>query len=389
MNSDIPQVALLLETSTSWGSEVVRGIVAYVRENGPWQFFLEPRGLYERLSLPTGWMPDGVIARVLDQEMAQAIGEAGIPSVNVSWTPFRGERMARCTIDHDAVGEMAASTFLDRGLRHVGYIGPERARTLDHSPWQAFESKLKSVGVSCSAFAHTGSGYGERQTWVEKIQALGAWLEQQPKPMGLLAFRAMEARMAADACLNFAIRVPEQVAILSAEVDDLTASIATPPLSSIDIGGSRLGYRAAALLANMMQGQPAPSKPILLPPQGIIARQSTDVMMIDDVHLSHALQFIRENYDKPITVESIVEAVNISRRALEQRFKQILGRLPADEIRRVRLEQAVRLLFDTRMPISQIAESCGFNHSEVMGKLFRRTYGMSPSAYRRKLKGEL
>lgn len=380
---------MLLETSTSWGSEVVRGIVAYVREKGPWRFFLEPRGLYERLSLPTGWKPDGVIARVLDQEMAQAIDQARIPAVNVSWTPFCSVRMARCTIDHDAVGEMAASAFLDRGLRHVGYIGPERARTLDHSPWQAFESKLKNAGVHCSAFAHTGSGYGERQTWIEKIQALGAWLEQQPKPMGLLAFRAMEARMAADACLNFAIRVPEQVAILSAEVDDLTASIATPPLSSIDIGGSRLGYRAAALLDEMMQGQPAPSKPILLPPQGLITRQSTDVMMIDDVHLSHALQFIRENYDKPITVESIVEAVNISRRALEQRFKQVLGRLPADEIRRVRLEQAVRLLFDTRMSISQIADSCGFNHSEVMGKLFRRTYGMSPSSYRRKLKGEL
>ena len=119
-----PHIALLIETSTSWGTRVIRGISQYAQEHGPWVFFLEPRGTYEKLTLPTGWKGDGVIARVTTQALADQLLATGLPSVNVSWYDYGAPKIARCTNNEKTCGRLAAEYFLNRGYRHYAYCGP-------------------------------------------------------------------------------------------------------------------------------------------------------------------------------------------------------------------------------------------------------------------------
>jgi LacI family transcriptional regulator len=156
-----------------------------------------------------------------------------------------------------------------------------------------------------------------------------------------------------------------------------------PPLSGIDQGPRRIGYAAAMMLDRMMAGAAAPDTPVLFAPLNIVTRQSTDVMAVSDTDVATALRFIREHVHEAIQVSDVVACVPLSRRTLEQRFINQLGRSPSAEIQRVRLENCKKLLAETPWSLSRVAEAAGFNHSEVMIRAFRRGFGMTPSEYRR------
>src|SRR5262249_11095810 len=148
--------------------------------------------------------------------------------------------------------------------------------------------------------------------------------------------------------------------------------IATPPLSCVDHSAERVGHEAAALLSRLLAGALPPARPMLIPPAGVIARRSTDALAIEDRAVADALQFIRASVHEPIGVDDLLDVVPCSRRLLELRFLSVLGRSPAAEIRRVHVEHAMGLLAQTDRPIAEVAAASGFNHTEVMNRVFRR-----------------
>jgi LacI family transcriptional regulator len=158
--------------------------------------------------------------------------------------------------------------------------------------------------------------------------------------------------------------------------------ISHPTLSAVDERPRIMGYEAAALLDRMMSGQKPPRNPVLIPPQRVITRRSTDVIAIADPDVAGALRFIRDHYFEPIDVRHLLKVVAISRRILEQKFMRALGRSPAAEIRRVRLARATELLASTDWPISHVAKASGFAHVEGMNRVFQRELQQTPSGYR-------
>ncbi|HAI11988.1 MAG TPA: AraC family transcriptional regulator, partial [Phycisphaerales bacterium] len=158
---------------------------------------------------------------------------------------------------------------------------------------------------------------------------------------------------------------------------------AYPPISSVRSPLEMVGYEAARVLDELMQGNPPPNAPILLSPSAVTVRQSTDITVCEDQDLARALRFIRLHADKPITVEDVLNDVLISRRALENKFKVHLKRSPLAEIHRVHVEQARRLLTETQLPIPRVAKSSGFSSSTQLGTVFNKYVGMSPSEYRK------
>jgi LacI family transcriptional regulator len=164
-------------------------------------------------------------------------------------------------------------------------------------------------------------------------------------------------------------------------------AVSSPPLSSIDVSAKRVGYEAAQMLAGMMHGKKRPPEPIFVEPRGIVSRQSTDTLAIADSELAAALRFVRENAHRGIRVSDVVAHVHLSRRVLEQKFKQLLGRLPAAEIRRVRIDLAQRMLMETELAMPQIASACGFQQPEVFTRTFRRETGQTPTSFRRHVRG--
>lgn len=375
------RVALLVETSTSWGSQIVRGVAEYSRRHGPWSLYLEPRGRYEQPSLPGGWHGDGVIARVTSRALAVQIRRRSLPAVNVSWFPYCGPTLARCIIDEQVCARQALRHFMDRGFRHFAYV-PAAGRPQTADPLgKAFCETVAAARLGCRCYSYRPSDVArpDRQS-----ADLDAWLRGLPKPVGVLAFSDAQGRQLTEACRTCPLRVPEEVAVLGGEYDELMSAVSDPPLSSLDFAPQRVGFEAARLLERMISGSPCPRQPVRIAPLGIVARRSTDTLAVEDDSVSRAIRYIRAQFHRPIQVEDLLREVNVSRRALEQRFQAHLGRSPAAEIRRLRLHHAQQLLADTSAAIPRVAAESGFTSPESLARTFRQAFGISPTAYRQR-----
>jgi LacI family transcriptional regulator len=185
-----------------------------------------------------------------------------------------------------------------------------------------------------------------------------------------------------DACRRMNIAVPDEVAVIGVDNDELLCELANPPLSSVIPNTYRTGYEAAALLAEMMAGRSFRSEAHLIPPLGVATRQSTDVLAIHDRNIARAIHYIRNNACNGINVQDVIKAVPQSRRLLEKRFMKFLGRTPHEEIIRVQLDRVKQLLTQTDLPLEEIAPRTGFAHVEYLSVAFKRETGMPPSKFR-------
>ena len=374
--ASLPRVTVLVSTASGWGRGIIKGISAFANRHGPWLLQVEPEG--ERCLLPAGWRGDGLIARLSTPKTAESLLRAGVPVVNVSSIALAGRAatIPRVCSDVAAGGALAARHFLDRGFKHFGYVGLQKLSYVrEHR--EAFANLLGEKGCACHVL-----GLGDRPEVADIPAALIDWLRKLPKPVGVLTWNNSQGRAVIHACRLAGLLVPEDVAVLSGNDDPLLCECCLPQLSAIAVATEQIGETAAELLHLLMQGRPLPPTPVLVPPLGINARQSTDTLLVSNPALLQALGFIREHATEPIQVEDILKAVPVARRSLERFFQESLGRSPADEIRRVRLERAKHLLATTDLPIPKVAQASGFGTGEYLATLMRRTVGMTPLKYR-------
>jgi LacI family transcriptional regulator len=270
-------------------------------------------------------------------------------------------------------------------LRNLAYFGvprgPNRFLNLRR---ESFTQLVGQDGDPCETFEVSGTEQESSPNWERELDRMVKWLQRLPKPVGIMACDDHRGFQLLDACRREGIPVPEEVAVVGINNDRVLCELAYPPLSSVDPGGIRIGYEAAACLDRMMRGGRPPRKPIHLEPSGLVARQSSDVIAVEDREVAAALRFIRENAGSPITVEDVVRAVMISRSFLERKFQQHLGRTPKAEILRVRMAQAEQLLAESDLPLAEIALRCGFNHENNFSATFLRETGYRPGAYRKR-----
>ncbi len=379
--SSFVRVAVLVDTSTSWGRGIVRGIHRYSISEGNWQVFIEARGLEERLEVPRGWVGDGVIARITDREMALRLRALRLPVVNISIIQYPGPQFPRVYNDHGRVAEMAARHFLDRGFRHFAYFSLLGLEYVAHQK-NVFAEHLRAKGYDCSVF-EVGAHRGAEPDWSTDIDRLADWIGTLPKPVGIFTWNAGCAREILYACQAGGFYVPEDVAVLSGSDDDCLCEVSHITISAVMPAAERNGFEAARILGRLMAGQPAPREPLEIAPIRIVARQSTDTLAMRDPILTRTLAFIREKARQNLRVEQLARQAGISRRVLERRFAVHLGRSPAEEIRRVRLERAKELLLQTSLSIPEVAESSGFGSPEYMSYVFRETLQLTPLRYRK------
>ncbi len=377
----IPRIGVLVETSTTWGRGVVSGIQRYAEIHGPWLTFIEPHGAEERVMLPSGWRGDGVIARVAHSPLAAELQAMNIPVVNVSAIQLPGKTFPCVTTDLTASGKLAASYFLDRGFRSFGYFSLLGLHYVT-SHQQAFAEKLKEAGYPCAVYS-VRPRRGAELDWNHDLAELGKWLDSLPKPVAMLSWNATSSREVLFACQLAGLLVPEEVSILSGSDDDLLCAKAHIPISGIQVPAEQIGYRAAELLDGLMRRQKPKSQTVLVTPSGISGRRSSDTLAISDKALVKAINFIRNNADKPIQVLDVSTYSGLSRRALERRFEAVLGRSPASEIRRAHMERAKELLTNSDMPVPDVAEKSGFGSPEYLSFMFRRELGKTPLKFRR------
>ncbi len=379
-----PRIAVLVDTSTTWGREVIRGIHQYSRQHGNWHLFLESRGSEEVMTLPGGWQGEGIIARVGTLDLARRLKRKRLPLVNVSGIQLHGPDIPCVANDVEAVAQLAVRYFLDRGFKHFAYLSLEGLEYVVRQR-DAFVSTLAGMGFKCAVRgvkAHTGF---QSPHWNLKADQLAAWLTALPKPVALFTWGG--GREVIHSCLQAGLRVPEEIAVLNGSEDELLGEFSPVPVSGVQASSRKIGFEAAALLDRLIQGKAPPTGPVLIPPVGVVTRQSTETMAIPDRALIAALSFIRENAGQPIQVGDVASRVGLSRRVLERRFLEILGRSPAAHIGKVRLDRVKALLAETDMPVSDVAEACGFCSPEYMTAVFRKELRTTPLRYRRDVRG--
>ncbi len=380
--ASIKRVAILVDTSTTWGREVIAGVHRYSREHGGWQLFVEPRGVDQRRWLPTAWKGDGVIARVGFTDLAKSLKLLKLPVVNVSGITLPKVNFPRVISDQVAAANLAAEHLLARGFRNFAYFS---LLGLDYvaEHQQAFLDALRRSGQRCEVFG-VEPQFGAEPDWNLDMKRVGKWLMGLPKPLAVFTWNSISARELIYACMQTGLAVPEDVAVLSGSDDDLFCEVTPVPISAVQLGCELIGYRAAAQL-NQMMGQSAKILPaeVLIPPQGVVERRSTDTLAMEDAAMVKALRYIRENPARVMSVTDVALQSGLCRRALEQRFQQLLERSPAAEIRRVRIEHAINLLQRTNLSVATVAERSGFSSAEYMASVFRSQLSVAPLYYRK------
>lgn len=376
------QVALLIETSNAYARGLLQGVVHYIREHQPWSFHLIEQG---RGDDPPAWLErwhgDGIIARIETPRIAQAVVRAGVPAVDMSAARLV-PALPWVETDDEAIANLAAGHLLERGFKHFGYCGDDR---FNWSVWREkhFRAQIGAARHEVNSYQPLVAG-ADLTTQVEDIRR---WLHELPKPVGIMACYDIRGQQVLDACRAAGLAVPGEVAVIGVDNDELLCDLASPPLSSVIPNAHRAGYEAAALLDRMMAGKRVPATARLIAPRGVAARQSTDVLAVDDRDIARAVQFIREEACGGINVSDVLRVVPLSRRVLEQRFQRLLGRTPREEILHVRLNRVRQLLAETKLSLYQIAERTGFEHVEYLSVVFKRETGLTPSKYRAEARG--
>lgn len=378
-----PRVAILLETSTAYGREILHGVAQYLRENGPWAVFFEHRSMQDPAPpWLRGWDGDGFIA-ALYPPYADLVLKSGIPAVDVDdqW-PSSG--LPRVQSDQEAIGALAAEHLLERGLTHFAFIGYpafewSRRRRI------GFENAVRAAGYSCDVYRESQpvSWAHQLSSWETEIERVSRWVKRRPKPLGLLACNDFRGVQVLDACRRADVAVPEEVAVIGVDNETLASELIYPPLSSVVPDCRRIGYVAAGMLDVLMKGGTLPGPQPDVPPSGVAVRQSSDVIGVSEPCVAKAMRFIREHACDGIRVEDVLEHVAVSRSVLQRHFRAGLGRTIHDAIAGARLLRAKQLLVETDLPLPAVAERAGFSCGEYMSAAFRQATGLPPGTYRR------
>lgn len=379
------EVAVLVETDHSWGRSVVQGIADYCSKFGPWNLLTDPRDYSRRWSLPDRWRGDGLIARISTPLQLEEILETGLPTVNVDDVFPDLPKMGHVRTNEAERAQMAVSHFQGRGLKHFAYYAPP-SNEYSKECEKAFVAELNEQNISCHVY-RPGYRVTRRIGRDEQHIRVHRWLSNLPRPVAIFAVDARRGRELTEVCSMEGIAVPDEVAILAADTDDLICGLSTPPLSSISVASQRIGYEAASMLHAMMRGEACPTEPRLIFPTCVIGKQSTDALAIDDVLITKAMRFIQTHAFQGIVVEDVLREVPVSRRFLELQFKRYFGRLPAEEIRRLRLERGKELLSQSDLSVEAIADACGYAGTTQFGVAFRKRFGQTPLAFRKNLHG--
>jgi len=388
-----PRIALLIETSGGYGRSVLLGVARYARLQGPWSLYCIPCGHDQTLPNMRKWQGTGIIARIESRAMAEVCAAAHVPVVALDLSPehhgYLMRRRVRVTEMHPdpwAIARLAFEHLAERGLSRFAFVGV-KGEVWSEQRRDAFVAEVKRAGhPECQV--HDLNPSSRSTQYAQEQARLAAWFNGQPKPLGLMCCNDDSGREVLNALLVANVRVPDEVAVVGVDNDEVLCELCDPPLSSVSLGAERGGYEASGLLDRMMSGRARKAQALLVEPVGVVARGSTEVVAVPDRKLAKALQFIRNHAHEPIRVRDVLREVPMARRAMEIRFRRTMHRSIHDEIIRARLEHAKRLLRETSTTLEDLATRCGFGTSSHLAAVFRLALGMTPGQYRRRTRME-
>ncbi|MDZ7722522.1 MAG: DNA-binding transcriptional regulator [candidate division KSB1 bacterium] len=377
-----PRVGLLIETSNAYSRGVLKGINAYIHKHFPWSLYLGEysRGLPD-VSWLLNWNGEGIIARIDSPQTAAILEKINIPIVNVS-SGYVMKKIPLIETNDKKIAELAANHFIELGLEQFAYCGVN----YNWSDWRKnhFHYYLQEKGFKCHIYPYDSE---PEMNWDQDRIRLTEWLYDLPKPAGVFAAFDSRAQNIIQICQNENILVPESLAIIGVDNDDLICEFCDPPLTSVIPDSFRTGFLAARCLDRMMQGDYNFKERQFIEPLGIQKRKSTDIKAINDPDISRAMHYIHKHACEGLNVQQLLSFLPMSRRVFEKRFKRMIGHSPYEEILRIKIVRVRELLIETDLTQGDIAQRAGFKYESYMNQSFKRVVGQPPGVYRQEHKG--
>ena len=373
------RIALVMGLTDTYEHGIARGVVRYAKGRNDWDLY-GYAWMFRPFDALDVWQGDGIIARIESRRDAELIGRLPIPVVDVAGA-YPVASIRAVTNDDESTGRRAGEYLASCGFRRFAYCG------VAGTHWSA--CRQRGFVSAVSGISEPPAVFAESLPWWERLDSswrLRSWLAELKRPVGVFACNDTAGLKVVDLCRELGIPVPDDVAVLGIDNEDVLCEMASPTLSSIELDCESIGYRAAILLDDLMAGN-GPSRragsPVLVPPKGVVERASTRVFACDDPIVARAMRYIRLHGTSRMHVADILAEVPASRRSLETRFRTATGRTLREEIVRVRLSHARATLRSTRLTVGDVAHECGFASAQRFHEAFRKAEGVTPGSYRR------
>jgi LacI family transcriptional regulator len=381
-----PHIALLVETTLASGREILRGVARYARRKTSWSFFHIPGDMKLNFSAwRKTWHGDGVIAKVSDHFMIDELQSMNIPVIDVLGKVV-GAKFPLIHTDDAAIGRMAFEHLHAIGMRQFAFVGvesdePEKSRDWSARRRDAFCASADASGMTVAVLEMDPLAL-ESESWEARQKQIGDWLLTLPKPIGIMVCSDQRGFEILEACRSAGIHVPTQAAVVGVDNDRPLCDICNPPMSSIWPNHFSVGYQAAALLDWQLKHGTEYERPLLISPRRLVVRESSNLHKTGDLVLQNAIQVIERQSHTGISIEEIAHAVGVSRTVLQRRFHTELRTTIHDQITSSKLRRAIDLIATTDLPLTKVAELCGFSNQQYMGVVFKKRLGRTPSQYR-------
>ncbi len=354
-----------------WEERVLRGVGRYAAEH---LWVLDSSMRWHHRLPPLPWHGDGIIAYCgmsrPNRKIINFLRKARCPIVETegrAWVPSAG----RVTTSHREIARAGAAHLLSLNFKHLGFVTFEE-NAMETPRRAAFKEAVEAAGATFHAMTYAGL--------VEQAAAL-------PRPMGLMATNDANAINVSLALTDAGWKVPEEYSILGVDDTVIACELALVPLSSVNCDYERQGYEAAALLDRMMDGESAPEAPLVIEPKGVTVRRSTDAVALEDLDSARFLRFLRDHYVEPRSLQEMSRSLGVSMRKVQIHFQKTLGCSLLDELTRLRVEHAKKLLQNRKLKIEAIGLDSGFTSRFHFIRAFQRVTSETPKSYRTKLLG--
>lgn len=363
--------------------ELINGVLRFAGEHEcNWTYITAPESLALSVLDLKGWRGDAIIAAINTPAEATCAKGLSLPIVNISGTLPRTS-VPRVSVDSRVVGELAADHLVERGFRQFAYYG---LRDVAYSTVRqtGFDERLAKSGFESVSLLMPPTYQARSQQWRDQQGRLVKWLSALPTPIGLFSVTDYRARQVLDACRQVGLRVPQQVAVIGVDNEEVICAHVQPRLTSVARNNRQEGYHAAAMLDQLIRHKKLQSTEETIPPLGVVTRESTETVAFQDPRLCEAIAFLNQNMATPLGVQELASHVGVSRRWMEYAFRDAVGESPYQYIRNKRLKIAQHLLEkDTRLKIHEIARQTGFLSAKQFSLAFSQEFGSSPREYRR------
>ncbi|HMO84103.1 MAG TPA: XylR family transcriptional regulator [Lacipirellulaceae bacterium] len=377
--SKIKRIALVFPVFSPHLEPMTQGILKYARERGGWHFAYSPDGASVSLKSLQRWKGDGAIAFIGTEAEVKLARSLKVPVVNISASRF-DTRLATVTSDNYKIGSIAAAHLLSLKFQRFAYFGIRDA-WYSQERCRGFVDAIEHAGYTCATKSESFCPDATTFSQLEH-RSLKDWIKRLQLPVGLLAVQDYRARLVMEVCKDIGIRVPDEMAVIGINNDPVACLFCSPSLTSVAHDGVKVGFEAAKLLDALMSSRADKSQIQLIPPIGVVERESTDTLAVDNVMLRQTIELINRRYADDIGIDQISAHLDVSRRWLEKLFKHHLDCSPHEYLSRVRITEARRLLAKKPpIKLKDIAASCGFSDTRRLSKVFRRLVGVSPRQY--------